>query len=70
MSALQFQRQLGIERYAIAFLVLRKLRAAMVRAGRDGIGANWPVEVDETFIDGATQGKDVGSTTKRLLSAW
>ena len=39
MSALQFQRQLGIKRYETAFLLLHKLRAAMVRPGRDRIGA-------------------------------
>jgi hypothetical protein len=30
MSALQFQKQLGIKRYETAFLMLHKLRAAMV----------------------------------------
>lgn len=39
MSALQFQRQLGIRRYETTFQVLHKLRAAMVRPGRDRIGA-------------------------------
>ena len=39
MSALQFQKQLGIKRYETAFLMLHKLRVAMVRPGRDGIGA-------------------------------
>jgi transposase InsO family protein len=34
MSALQFQKQLGIKRYETAFLMLHKLRAAMVRADR------------------------------------
>ena len=42
MSALQFQKQLGIKRYETAFLMLHKLRAAMVRPGRDRIGAKWP----------------------------
>jgi len=60
MSALQFRRQLGIKRYETAFQMLHKLRAAMVRSGRDRIGAEWPVEVDETFVGGATQGEGKG----------
>lgn len=46
-SALQFQRQLGLSRYETAFQILHKLRAGMVRPERDGIGADYPVEVDE-----------------------
>ena len=57
MSALQFQRQLGISRYETAFQMLHKLRAAMVRPERDRIGAEWPVEVDETYVGGATKGE-------------
>jgi hypothetical protein len=51
-SALQFQRQLGLTRYETAFQILHKLRAGMVRPERDGIGGEYPVEVDETFIGG------------------
>ena len=39
MSAMQFQRQLGLARYETAFQMLHKLRAAMVRPDRDRIGA-------------------------------
>src|SRR5210317_179258 len=60
LSALQFQRQLGIKRYETAFLMLHKLRSAMIRPGRDRIGAKWPVEVDETYVGGATQGEGRG----------
>lgn len=67
MSALQFQKQLGIKRYETAFLMLHKLRAAMVRPGRDRIGANWPVEVDETYVGGATQGEGRGRHHKTLV---
>ena len=35
MSALQFQRQLGLSRYETAFQILHKLRAAMVRPDQD-----------------------------------
>ena len=38
MSAVQFQRQLGLSRYETAFGILHKLRAGMVRPGRDRIG--------------------------------
>ena len=38
MSALQFQRQLGIRRYETAFMLLHKLRAAMVRPDHEGRG--------------------------------
>jgi len=67
LSALQFQRQLGIKRYETAFLMLHKLRAAMVRPGRDRIGAKWPVEVDETYVGGATQGEGRGRHHKTLV---
>ena len=45
-SALQIQRQLGLNRYETAFQILHKLRAAMVRPDIDRIGRNWPVEVE------------------------
>jgi len=67
MSALQFQRQLGINRYETAFLILHKLRGAMVRPGRDRIGAEWPVEVDETYVGGATQGEGRGRHHKTFV---
>ena len=67
MSALQFQRQLGIKRYETAFLILHKLRVAMIRPERDPIGREWPVEVDETFIGGATQGEGRGRHHKTLV---
>jgi transposase-like protein len=67
MSALQFQRQLGIRRYETAFQMLHKLRAAMVRPERDRIGAKWPVEVDETYVGGATQGEGRGRHHKTLV---
>lgn len=50
MSALQFQRQLGLGRYETAFAILHKLRAGMVRPDRDQIGGEHIVEVDECFI--------------------
>ncbi len=67
MSALQLQKQLGIRCYETAFQMLHKLRAAMVRPERDQIGAEWPVEVDETFVGGATQGEGRGRHHKTLV---
>lgn len=69
ISALQFQKLLGIPRYETAFNMLHKLRAAMVRPDRDPIGGNWPVEVDETFVGGATQGEGRGVHHKTLVAA-
>ena len=64
LSAVQFQRQLGLGRYETAFQILHKLRAGMVRPDRDRIGGNLArkdhVEVDETWIGGATRGEGRG----------
>jgi hypothetical protein len=64
MSAMQFQRQLGLSRYETAFQILHKLRAGMVRQDRDRIGGNLSrndhVEVDETYIGGVTRGEGNG----------
>jgi len=60
MSAVQFQRQLGLTRYETAFQILHKLRAGMVRPGRDRIGGALPVEVDETYVGGKTRGEGKG----------
>lgn len=69
LSATQFQRQLGIKRYETAFQVLHRLRAAMVRPGRDKIGTDgWQVEVDETYVGGRTRGEGRGTTHKVLVA--
>lgn len=60
MSALQFQRQLGIARYETAFQMLHKLRAAMVRPDRDRIGGEYIVEADEAEVGGETRGEGRG----------
>jgi transposase-like protein len=54
MSALQFQRQVGLTTYETAFTMLHKLRSAMVRQGRDKLSGL--VEVDETYIGGPKPG--------------
>ena len=70
MSATQFQRQLGLSRYETAFQILHKLRAGMVRPDRDRIGGlTGHVEVDETWVGGATRGKGRGTHDQSLVVA-
>ncbi len=64
MSAVQFQRQLGLTRYETAYQILHKLRASMVRPERDKIGAEHPVEIDETLVGGRTRGEGRGVHNK------
>ena len=49
ISAVQFQRQLGLSRYETAFGILHKLRAGMVRPNQDRIGGKpgEHVEIDD-----------------------
>lgn len=70
LSAVQFQRQLGLSRYETAFQILHKLRAGMVRPDRDRIGADLQnhVEVDETWIGGRTRGEGRGVHHKTLVA--
>lgn len=71
MSAVQFQRQLGLSRYETAFQILHKLRAGMVRPDQDQIGGapGEHVEVDETWIGGVTRGKGHGVHNQTLVIA-
>lgn len=73
MSAVQFQRQLGLTRYETAFQILHKLRAGMVRQDRDRIGGNLSrndhVEIDETYVGGATRGEGKGTHHQTLVAA-
>lgn len=70
MSATQFQRQLGLKRYETAFQILHKLRAGMVRPDADRIGKPGDhVEVDETWIGGATRGEGAGVHHQTLVAA-
>jgi transposase-like protein len=71
MSAVQFQRQLGLTRYETAFAILHKLRAGMVRPDQDRIGgrAGEHVEVDETYVGGRTRSEGRGVHHKTLVTA-
>ena len=62
MSAVQFQRQLGLSHYETAFQILHKLRSGMVRPNQDRIGGQPKnhVEVDETWVGGRTRGEGRG----------
>jgi len=70
MSAVQFQRQLGLSRYETAFQILHKLRAGMVRPDQDRIGGDscTHVEADETWVGGKTRGKGRGMHDMVLVS--
>lgn len=72
MSALQFQRQLGIKRYETAFLMLHKLRAAMIRPERDRIESvlSGQSRLTRRSLVEQHKEKDEVSITKRLLLVW
>src|SRR5674476_55811 len=70
MSAVQFQRQLGLSRYETAFHILHKLRAGMVRPHQDRIGgaANEHVGVDEIGVGGRAAGEGGGVRHEVLVA--
>lgn len=57
-SAVQLQRQLGLDRYETAWTMLQKLRRAMLRPDRDPLSST--VEVDETYVGGVEEGRRGG----------
>lgn len=52
ISALGIQQILGLKRYETTWVLLHKLRTAMVRPGRDHLVGPVAVEVDEIYIGG------------------
>jgi transposase-like protein len=58
ISAVQLQRQLGISRYETAWLILQKLRRAMVAPERAPLRGE--VEIDETLVGGHHEGRRGG----------
>lgn len=54
LSALLLQRQLGLTRYETAWMILHKLRRAMVNAAREPLRGE--VELDEAWIGGTQAG--------------
>jgi transposase-like protein len=65
ISALQFQKQLGIKRYETAFNMLHKLRSALVAPDREKLKSE--VEVDECYIGGPEEGKTGRSKGEKSL---
>jgi hypothetical protein len=58
ISAKQLQRQLGLSRYETAWLILQKLRRAMVAPEREPLERE--VEIDEFFLGGLEEGQRGG----------
>ena len=54
ISALLLQRQLGLRRYETAWMMLHKLRRAMVNVAREPLRGE--VEIDDTWVGGAQAG--------------
>jgi len=54
ISALLLQGQLGLRRYETAWMLLHKLRRAMVNAGREPLYGD--VEIDDTWVGGQQPG--------------
>jgi hypothetical protein len=54
ISAKQLQRQLGLSRYETSWLILQKLRRAMVAPEREPLGGE--IEVDEFYLGGIEEG--------------
>lgn len=65
ISALQFQKQLGIKRYETAFNMLHKLRSALVAPDREKLKSE--VEVDECFVGGPEEGRPGRSKGEKAL---
>jgi len=64
-SALNLQRQLGLTRYETVWILLHKLRRAMVRPGRERLSGK--VEVDETLVGGVEKGVRGRATETKVL---
>ncbi len=65
-SALQLQRQLDLSRYETAWVMLQKLRRAMVRPERDRIDGS--CEIDETYVGGHEEGRKGGRQKSEVKS--
>ncbi len=66
MSALSLQRALGLRSYESSWVLLHKLRRAMVRLGRDPLSGE--VEVDESYVGGPTAGARGRGTGKAIVA--
>jgi transposase-like protein len=66
VSALGLQKVLGMRRYETVWTWLHKLRAVMVRPGRERLSGT--VEVDETYVGGVKLGRGAGGQRARPWS--
>src|SRR6266571_2113769 len=67
LSALGLQRALGLGSYRTAWTMLHRLRAAMVRPGRERLSGR--VEVDETYVGGEEEGVRGRQTQEKSIVA-
>ena len=67
VSALLLQRQLGLSSYETVWMMLHKLRRAMVNASREPLHGE--VEVDETWVGGEQAGLRGSRQLKGRLAA-
>jgi predicted RNA-binding Zn-ribbon protein involved in translation (DUF1610 family) len=70
ISARQLRKQLGLRRYETAWMLLQKIRRAMVNPQRERLSGE--VEVDTTWVGGTQEGSNRGRSTtdrKALLVA-
>ena len=65
LSASGLQRELGVGSYRSAWLMLHKLRSAMVRSGREPLAGT--VEVDEAYMGGPEEGVGGRQLMKKCL---
>lgn len=66
VSGLGLQKVLGLKRYETTWILLHKLRTAMVRPGRERLYGT--VEADETYMGGERPGKrGRGATNKTMV---
>lgn len=65
LSGLGLQRLLGLGSYRTAWMMLHKLRSAMVRPGRDRLSGT--IEVDETYVGGLEEGVRGRQTEKKSI---
>ncbi len=65
LSGLGLQRLLGLGSYRTAWMMLHKLRSAMVRPGRDRLSGT--VEVDESYVGGIEEGVRGRQTEKKSI---
>lgn len=67
ISAMGLQRLLGLSSYKTAWIMLHKLRRAMIRPGREQLSGD--VEVDETLVGGLTPGNPARQAKKIVIIA-